>query len=70
MPNISAASCEEEAGTETFLLKVSTGNRAGDRRLSRAGQAVQPEDAALILSISPVVYLSKKLDAGITEART
>jgi hypothetical protein len=69
VPNISTASCEEEAGPEVFLLKVSTGDCAGDRGLSRTCQAIEPEDAALVLFISPVVYLSKKLDASIWKTR-
>jgi hypothetical protein len=42
--------------------------RASDRRLSHAGRAVQPEDMPVILSISPVVYLVKEIDASIREA--
>jgi hypothetical protein len=64
MANVSTVSWEEEAGPKTFLFKVSTGDRTGDCRLFRAGQAVQPEDTVLILFISPVVYLSKKLDTS------
>jgi hypothetical protein len=37
---------------------------ASDRRLSHAGQAVQPEDMPVILSISPVVYLVKEREAS------
>ena len=39
-----------------------------DRRLSCAGQAVQPEDVPLVLSIGPVIYLVKEIDASIMEA--
>ena len=41
--------------------------RASDHRLSHAGQAVQPEDIQLTMSISPVVYLVKEIDACIRE---
>ena len=41
--------------------------RASDRRLSRAGQAVQPEDVPLVLSISPIVYLVRGIDGSIRE---
>jgi hypothetical protein len=35
---------------------------------SRAGQAVQPEDASPVLSTSPVVYKFEKIDAGVGKA--
>ena len=65
VPNISAASCEEEASPEVLSFKISAGDCAGDCGLSCACQAVEPEDAVLVFFISPVVYLSKKLDANI-----
>jgi hypothetical protein len=68
MTNISTASGEEEAGPETALPKVSAGNRAGNRGLTRAGPAVQPEDALLVLYVSPVEYLPKEIDTGVMEA--
>ena len=56
MADISIASWEEEAGSETLLLEVVPSNSARNRGLSRAGQTVQPEDTPLILSVSPVIY--------------
>jgi hypothetical protein len=69
MPNIPTTSCEEEASSKTSLLKIFAGDSASNCGLSRTGQAAQPEDASLVLSVSPPVYLSKKVDAGIREAR-
>jgi len=66
--HISTASREEEAGSETLLVEASTGHGARNCRLPRTGQAVQPEDARRVLPISPVIYVSKKVDAGIKEA--
>jgi hypothetical protein len=68
MAYISTASREEEAGSEALLVEVSTGHGARNRRLPRAGEAVQPEDASLVLSVGPAVYVSEKVDAGIGEA--
>jgi hypothetical protein len=42
--------------------------RASGRRLFYASQAVQLEDIPLILSINPVVYLVKEINACIREA--
>ena len=60
---------EEEAGPETTLLKVFASDGAGYCGLSRSSQAVQPEDAPLVLSISPVEYVPENVDAGVVEAR-
>ena len=41
---------------------------ARNRRLSRAGQAVQPEDARRVLPIGPAVYLFEEVDTRIGKA--
>ena len=67
MADISIASWEEEAGSETLLLEVVPSNSMCNRGLSRARQTVQLEDTLLILSVSLAVYLLKKVDIGIKE---
>ena len=68
MTNIATTSCEEEACTKQPSLRVFAGDGAGNRGLSRAGQAIQPEDGPPIFSICPVEYLLKNADAGVREA--
>ena len=68
MVNVSTTSREEEARPETLPPIVFAGHSACNRRLSRAGQAAQPEDAWSIVLISPVVNLLKDVDAGVWEA--
>jgi hypothetical protein len=68
MANISAASREEEAGPETRFIEVIASDSPRNRGLARASQTVQPEETPLILTVSPVIYLSKEVDAGIGEA--
>ena len=68
MASISAASGEEEACSEAFLIIVFAGDRTGDCGLSCAGQPVQPEDPSLIFSISPCLYLMKDISSGAIEA--
>ena len=51
-----------------LLLEVVPSNSVRNGGLSRAGQTVQPEDTPLVLSVSPAVYLLKKVDTGIREA--
>jgi hypothetical protein len=43
-------------------------HRPRDRRLARARQAAQPEDAPLIWPFRPTVYLIEESDARIREA--
>ena len=50
------------------LIKAFTGDCACDHQLSRASQAVQPENALLILSISPVVYFLEDASVSIGKA--
>ena len=68
MTDVSTASQEEEASPEPLFCKVFASDCTGNRRLSRAGQAVQPEDARRILPISPYLYFLKKIDAGVLKA--
>lgn len=68
MAHISITAREEEASSQTLLIKVSAGHSACNRRLSRASQAAQSEDAALVSSIGPVVYLLEEVDADVGEA--
>jgi hypothetical protein len=68
MADISAAAREEETGSEALLVKVCARDSACDRGLSRAGQAVKPEDATPISSVGPFIDIVKEVDAGIREA--
>ena len=49
-------------------IKVLASDCTRNRRLSRAGKAVQPENAPLISSINPVVYFLEEADAGVGKA--
>ena len=66
--DISTATGKEEAGPKTLLLRVSTGNCTCDGRLPSAGQAIQPENAPLIMSGRPIIYVLEEFDAGVLEA--
>lgn len=68
MTNISTAAREEEACSKALLLEVSASDSARNRRFPSASQAVQPEDAALVSAISPVVYLLEEADTGVGKA--
>ena len=68
MTDISTTSREEEAGSQAFLVGVSTADRSCDRRLSCTSQTVQPENAPFILCISPVVYLLEEIDVCVLQA--
>lgn len=50
------------------MVEIFAGNRTGDGRLSGAGQAVEPEDASLVLILSPCFYFLNNVDAGAREA--
>jgi hypothetical protein len=58
MANVAAAAREEEAGRKTLLVMVPARYCPRDRRLARARQATKPEDAPLVLSVCPAVYLA------------
>jgi hypothetical protein len=61
--------CEKKkAGCKTLLVVVPARDRPRDRRLARARQAAKPEDASLVLSLRPVVYLVEEADARVAEA--
>jgi hypothetical protein len=68
MANVAAAAREEEAGCEALLVIVPARDRPRDRRLARARQASQPEDAPRIRPIRPAVYLVEEVDARVGEA--
>ena len=69
MTHISTAAREEEAGSEALLFQVFAGDSARNRRLSCAGQAVQPERGSVhLLSINPMVYVLQKINARFWEA--
>lgn len=51
-----------------MLIKAPAGDCARDRRLPRASKAVQPENALLVLSISPVVYFLEEAGTGVGKA--
>jgi hypothetical protein len=66
--NVSTASREEEAGPETRFMEIVASDSPRNRGLARASQTIQPEETPLVLTVSPVKYLSKEVDAGIREA--
>ena len=68
MANVAAAAREEEAGRKTLLVMVPARYCPRDRRLARACQPAQPEDAPLVLSVCPAVYLAQEVDARVSEA--
>jgi hypothetical protein len=47
---------------------VRVGDSPSNRGLSRTSQAVQPEDQAIIVFTSPIVYFTQNVDAGFREA--
>jgi hypothetical protein len=68
MANVAAASREEEASCQTLLIEVPTCDCLRDCRLACACKAAEPEDASLIRSIRPTVYLVQKAFARVAEA--
>jgi len=68
MADVTAAAREEEAGSETLPIVVPARDRSRDRRLACARQAAQPEDASLVWSLRPVMYLVEDADARLSEA--
>jgi len=68
MADVAAVAREEEAGCETLPVVVPARDRPRDCRLTRPCQAAQPEDASLVLSLSPVVYLVEEANARVGEA--
>lgn len=68
MRNIAAASHEEEATSEASSTTELSSDRSRDRGLARPGHAVQPEDAASLLSIHPCSYLLQHFRARVFEA--
>jgi hypothetical protein len=69
MTDISSAPGEEETRSQTVSVIVFAGDSAGDRGLSGASHAVQPEDTPFVMSISPCHYLLKDVDSGLGEAK-
>lgn len=69
MASISTTSGEEEACSKAFLFIVFSRHGPGNSGLPRASQAVQPEYAPLILSVSPCSYLLKDVNSSIPEAQ-
>jgi hypothetical protein len=65
---VAAAAREEEAGRQTLLVVITARDRPCDGRLARACQPAQPEDAPLVLSVCPAVYLAQEVDARVGEA--
>lgn len=61
------ASRKEEASLETLMLVLFVGDRPSDRRLSHSSQAIQPEDALLVLAISLSECFLKNVNAGLWE---
>jgi hypothetical protein len=68
MAHISTASREEEAGSKALLVEISPSDSARDCRLPGAGQTIEPEDASIVLSVSPIVYISDEVDTGVGKA--
>ena len=65
--NIPPALREEEASSKLASIKEEyfSGYSTSHRSFSCAGQAVKPKDEALVISISPIVYLLKEANAGV-----
>jgi len=59
---------EDEASRNIAPLGVFSDQRPRNRGLAGASQTTQPEDARRVSFISPAVYLSEKIDAGIGQA--
>jgi hypothetical protein len=68
VPHVATAAREEEARRQTLPLVVPARHRPRDRRLARARQPAQPEDAPLILAVCPAVYLVEEGDARVGQA--
>ena len=68
MAYVAATAREEEAGRKTLPIVVPARHRPGNGRLARARQAVQPEDAPLVLTVHPAVCLVKEVDARVGKA--
>ena len=68
MAYVAAAAREEETAGQTLLVIVAARDRPRDRRLTRACQAAEPEDAPLVLPIRPAVYLAEEVDARVGKA--
>jgi hypothetical protein len=67
--NITAASGEEEAGTQALLCMTPVSYRACNRCFASTSQPAQPEDVLLALAIGPFVYPVQEIDASFGEAR-
>jgi hypothetical protein len=65
---VAAAAREEEASCKTLFVMVPARHCPRDRRLARACQPTQPEEAPLVLPIRPAVYLVEEVDARVGEA--
>jgi hypothetical protein len=68
MAYVAASAREEEAGRQTLLVVVLARDRPRDGRLARARQAAQPEDAPLVFSLRPAVYLVEEVGARVGKA--
>ena len=66
--NVSAAAGEEEASRQTLLVIVLARDGPRDGRLACARQAAQPEDASLVFSLRPAVYLIEEVYTRVGKA--
>jgi hypothetical protein len=68
MAYVAAAAREEEAGGKPLPVIVSARDGPRDCRLARARETAQPEDALLVFSLRPAVYLVEEVDACVGKA--
>jgi hypothetical protein len=68
MAHISATSREKKAGPKALLFVVSPGNSMRNCCFPCACQAIEPEYAPFVLSICPVVYLTKQVNSSVGKA--
>lgn len=66
--DVSTTSRKEEASAETMLVEECTGDSSGNGRLPGAGPIMKPKDALSRISVRPLIYISKKADAGVGKA--
>jgi len=68
VPDVAAATREEEARCQLLPVVMPARHCPGDGRFACARQSVQPKDAPIILAVRPGVYLVEESDARIGEA--
>jgi hypothetical protein len=69
LANITAASREEKASTQTLLCIIPAGDQACDCCFASASQAAQPENVLLTLPVCPFIYSFQEINTGVSKAR-